>query len=56
MNGSEAYVLGIDIGSTNMRFGLVDGSHRLSAFERQSTRDTFLEDCDPCLLYTSRCV
>lgn len=47
MNGSEAYVLGIDIGGTNMRFGLVDGSHRLSAFERQSTRDTFLEDCDP---------
>ena len=47
MNGSEAYVLGIDIGGTNMRFGLVDGSHRLTAFERQSTRDTFPKDCDP---------
>lgn len=47
MNGSEAYVLGIDIGGTNMRFGLVDAAHRLTAFERLGTRDTFLDDCDP---------
>lgn len=47
MTEKEQYVLGIDIGGTNMRFGLVDSRHELSAFERLDTRATFAEGCDP---------
>lgn len=43
MTEKEQYVLGIDIGGTNMRFGLVDSRHELSAFERLDTRATFAE-------------
>lgn len=39
-------VLGIDLGGTNLRLGLVDESYHLFAFECISTRDTFAEGCD----------
>ena len=47
MAAPEQYVLGIDLGGTNMRFGLVDGAHALTAFERLSTREVFQSGCDP---------
>ncbi len=54
MNGGELrvnvdknYILGIDIGGTNMRFGLVDPENRMEGFTRISTRDAFPDGCDP---------
>lgn len=47
MTVSKQYVLGIDIGGTNMRFGLVDGTGCLKAYECLSTRNIFMRDCDP---------
>ena len=37
MTITEQLVLGIDIGGTNMRFGLVNDALELTAFERLST-------------------
>lgn len=47
MTVNNTCILGIDIGGTNMRFGLVDSAHALTAFERLSTRDTFSDGCEP---------
>lgn len=57
MNVNKEFVLGVDIGGTNMRFGLVDAGNGIRAFERVSTRDTFEDGCDPaeklgqCILF-----
>lgn len=40
-------VLGVDIGGTNMRFGLVDEDARLTGFEQLSTREVFAPGSDP---------
>lgn len=40
-------VLGIDIGGTNIRFGLVDSSLCLKAYERISTHDVFPDNAQP---------
>lgn len=37
-------VLGVDIGGTNIRMGLVDGSYTLTGFERQSTQALLAEN------------
>lgn len=47
MAGAEQYILGVDIGGTNIRFGLVDRAHRLTKFERLSTQAVFSAGCDP---------
>ena len=47
MTITEQLVLGIDIGGTNMRFGLVNDALELTAFERLSTREIFGDECDP---------
>lgn len=47
MNVNKDLVLGIDIGGTNMRLGLVDAENGIQAFTRKNTRDTFEEGCDP---------
>lgn len=47
MTAPEQTVLGIDLGGTNMRFGLVNKAHELTAFERLSTREIFADGCNP---------
>lgn len=47
MKEQKSEVLGIDIGGTHMRFGLVDSGYGLTAFEDLSTREVFSRDDDP---------
>ena len=47
MTQPTKYILGLDIGGTHLRLGLVDEANQLSAFEMLSTRDTFKQGCDP---------
>lgn len=47
MDVNKDLVLGIDIGGTNMRFGLVDAADKIQAFTRENTRDAFEDGCDP---------
>lgn len=37
----QEYVLGIDIGGTNLRLGLVDKAYQISGFEKLSTQEIF---------------
>lgn len=51
MNGTSDtntdLILGIDIGGTNMRVGLVDIDNNIKSFEQVSTRSIFTDDCEP---------
>lgn len=47
-------VLGMDIGGTNMRFGLVDEQYQLSSFTIQSTR--LILDCEDSIEKLVKCV
>ena len=48
------YVLGIDIGGTNFRMGIVDNTYHLDRFERHSSREMLAQNAVDSLVGTIR--
>lgn len=46
----KIYALGIDIGGTNIRMGIVDNDYELTSYERRSSQDLLGENAIPSLI------